>query len=91
MINGILEIYKVWPVCLALKAHVFVTEASISLRRVNLTKARKEHKIRQKAAVVDCMHANIHGLTALFMMSWEMVREQAEVWGVNMYTNHRKI
>ena len=68
-----------------------ITEANVSLRRINLTKAKKEQKVKQKAAVVDCMHANIHGLTALFMMSWEMVREQAEVWGVNMYTTHRKI
>ena len=55
--NRILEIYKVWPVRLALQAHIFITEASISLRRINLTKAKKEHKLRQQQKRSCRLHA----------------------------------
>ena len=37
--NRVLEIYKVWPRTLALKAHVYCLDASVNLRRINLTKS----------------------------------------------------
>ena len=37
----------------------------------------------------NCLHTNIQALTALFMMSWEMVREQAKIW--ELFFAHRKI
>ena len=69
----------------------FCLQASISLRRINLTQASKADKVKQKIAVNNCLHANIQALTALFMMSWGMVREQAKIWGVGLYFAHRKV
>ena len=89
--NQVLEIYKVWPRILALKAHVYCFEASISLRRINLTGASMAEKVRQKMAVNDRLQTNIQALAAMFMMSWEMIREQAQIWGVQLYFAHRKV
>ena len=75
----------------SLKAHVYCSEASISVRRKILTGASKAEKVRQKIAVNECLQTNIQALTALFMMSWEMVREQAQIWGVGLYFAYRKV
>ena len=83
--NRVMEIYKVWPRRLALKAHVFCLDASISLRRINLTKSSRAEKARQKMAVNHCLDANIKALATMFMMCWEMVREQAKIWGMGLY------
>ena len=40
--NRIMEIYKVWPRILALKAHACCLNASISLRRINLTNSVRQ-------------------------------------------------
>ena len=80
-----------WPRRLAIKAHAYCSEASLSLRRINQNQESIDQKIRQKMAVVDCLYGNIHAVTALFMMSWEMVGEQAKIWGVDLFYVHRKI
>ena len=78
--NRVLEIYKVWPRILALKAHVYCVEASISLRRINLTGASMAEKVRQKMAVNDRLQTNIQALAAMFMMSWEVIRHKSGEW-----------
>ena len=80
-----------WPRIIALKAHVHCLQASISLRRINLTGASKVDKVKQKMAVNDRLQINIQALAAMLMMSWEMTREQAQTWGVQLYFTHRKV
>ena len=63
--NRVMEIYRLWPNRLAIRAHMYCSEASIALRRINMTKASRDQKVRQKMAVIDCLHANIHAVTAL--------------------------
>ena len=48
-------------------------------------------KVRQKMAVNDRLQTNIQAIAAMFMMSWEMIREQAQIWGVQLYFAHRKV
>ena len=80
-----------WPIIIALKAHVHCLQASISLRRINLTGASKVDKVKQKMTVNDRLQINIQALAAMLMMSWEMTREQAQTWGVKLYFTHRKV
>ena len=89
--NKVMEIYKVWPRTLALKAHMYCLDASVNLRRINLNKFSKTEKARQKMAVNQCLEANIKALATMFMMCWEMVREQAQIWGMGLYYAERKV
>ena len=83
--NRIMEMYRVWPRRLAIQAHIYCSESSLSLRRINQTHNSKEKKTKQRMAVVNCLNGNILSFTVLFVLCFKMVRVQAKLWGVDIF------